>query len=106
MLAVEQILADSIGTDATWGRKFPSPLIQRGLTGSGASIHVPATGGKNASALCWSLTLSQLRERIADLLPEKLAAVDKTLQLLTDPTFFDFTFATAIAWGRRPMSSE
>jgi SAM-dependent methyltransferase len=102
MSSVEQVLAAAIGTDATWPRTFPAPLQRQGLADVGATIHLPATGGRNASAVCWSLTLSQLRSRIAETQPGRLPAVDETLRLLADPTFFDFAFATAITWGRKP----
>jgi SAM-dependent methyltransferase len=102
MHAVESTLAATIGTDARWPRTFPLPLLAHGLTAVSASVHVPTTGGCNASARCWSHTLTQLRPRIAEHLPQALTAVDETLRLLGDPDFFDLTFATAVCWGRKP----
>ncbi|MEV6924612.1 methyltransferase domain-containing protein [Dactylosporangium sp. NPDC051485] len=102
MHAIESTLAATIGTDTAWPRAFPAPLQQHGLAQVSASVHIPATGGRNASAQCWSHTLTQLRPRIADHAPEALPAVDETLRLLDDPDFFDFAFATAICWGRKP----
>ncbi|MFE9694281.1 class I SAM-dependent methyltransferase [Micromonospora sp. NPDC005806] len=101
MLAVERVLAETIGTDAVWPRRFPRPLQERGLIDLGAAMHVPVTGAQNASSACWSHTLTQLRPRIAANHPSTLASVDETLRLLADPTFYDFAFATAIAWGRK-----
>jgi SAM-dependent methyltransferase len=102
MSSIERVLADTIGTDATWSRAFPAPLQRRGLTDVGAVVHLPVTGGGNASATCWSLTLTQLRPLIAETQPDQLPAVDETRRLLDDPAFFDFGFATAIAWGHKP----
>ena len=99
--SVESTLAATIGTDAVWPRTFPAPLLRHGLTDVSASVHLPATGGRNASARCWSHTLLQLRPRIAEHVPGALPAVDEALRLLELPDFFDFAFATAICRGRR-----
>jgi SAM-dependent methyltransferase len=101
MHAVESTLAATIGTDAEWPRTFPAPLLRHGLTQVSASVHVPATGGRNASARCWSHTLTQLRPKITEHTPEALPAVDEALRLLSLPDFYDFTFATAICSGRK-----
>ena len=100
MHAVGSTLAATIGTDSTWPRTFPAPLLRHGLTEVSASVHVPVTGGRNASARCWSHTLRRLRQQIADQQPGALSAVDEALRLLDLPEFHDFTFATAICWGR------
>jgi len=102
MQAIEATLATVIGTDARWPRTFPAPLLAHGLTAVSASVHVPATGGRNASARCWSYTLTQLRPRIAEHMPDALPAVDETLLLLDRADFFDLTFGTAVCWGRKP----
>jgi SAM-dependent methyltransferase len=101
MYAIESTLAATIGTDAEWPRTFPEPLLRHGLTQVSASVHVPATGGRNASARCWSHTLAQLRPKIAKHTPQALPAVDEALRLLGLSDFHDFAFATAICWGRR-----
>src|SRR5262249_54959346 len=97
---IEQVLAKTIGTDSTSARQFPGPLVARELVDVGTTVHLPTTGGANASALCWTLTLTRLRTRIRefDLVSED--TLDEALELLADPAFFDLAFATAIAWGR------
>ncbi|MEU7871815.1 methyltransferase domain-containing protein [Dactylosporangium sp. NPDC049140] len=105
MHAVESTLAATIGTDARWPRTFPSPLLAHGLTGVSASVHVPATGGRNASARCWAYTLTQLRPRILDHMPEARPAVDEALRLLDRQEFFELSFATAVCWGRKPATA-
>ncbi|EFC84166.1 bifunctional 2-polyprenyl-6-hydroxyphenol methylase/3-demethylubiquinol 3-O-methyltransferase UbiG [Parafrankia sp. EUN1f] len=102
MLGIEQVLAKTIGTDSTWARGFPEPLRSRGLVDVGMSVHLPTTGGGNASARCWTLTLNRLRPRIRDLRLASDAALDEALDRLADPSFFDVGFATAIAWGWAP----
>ncbi|KPM54312.1 methyltransferase [Frankia sp. R43] len=102
MLGIEQVLAKTIGTDSTWARRFPEPLRSRGLVDVGMTVHLPTTGGGNASARCWTLTLNRMRPRIRDLRLASDAALDEALDRLADPSFFDVGFATAIAWGRAP----
>ncbi|ABW14919.1 Methyltransferase type 12 [Parafrankia sp. EAN1pec] len=102
MTAIEQVLARTIGTDSTWARGFPGPLRSRHLVDVGTSSHLPTTGGANASACCWALTLSRLRPHILSLGLATADTVDRALDLLADPAFFDLSFATAIAWGRAP----
>ena len=105
MLAIESTLAATIGTDAVWPRSFPAPLLQHGLTQVSAAVHLPTTGGRNASSQCWSHTLAQLRPRIAEHFPETLSDVDEAMRLLNRPDFFDFAFATAICWGRKKTAA-
>ncbi|WP_045878774.1 class I SAM-dependent methyltransferase [Pseudofrankia sp. DC12] len=102
MGAIDQVLAKTIGTDSTWARRFPGPLVDRNLVDVGTTVHLPTTGGANASALCWSLTLTRLRTRIREFDLVSDDTLDEALELLADPAFFDLAFATAIAWGRRP----
>jgi len=98
MEAIAATLARTIGTDTDWPRTFPAPLQRHGLQQLNAAVHIPATGGRNASARCWSHTLTQLRPRIA---PESIAAVDATLRLLERPDFYDLAFGTAVCSGHR-----
>ncbi|OAA22316.1 Methyltransferase domain-containing protein [Frankia sp. EI5c] len=102
MRGIDLVLARTIGTDSTWARGFPEPLLKRRLVDVGMTVHLPTTGGGNASAQCWALTLARLRPRIRelDLVPDE--TLDEALDQLADPAFFDVTFATAVAWGRAP----
>jgi SAM-dependent methyltransferase len=101
MEAIAATLAVTIGTDTDWAGTFPEPLERHGLTEVAAGVHVPTTGGGNASARCWSFTLAQLRPAIARHRPGALAAVDEALRLLERPDFVDYAFGTAITSGRR-----
>ncbi|CAO5176518.1 Methyltransferase family protein [Frankia sp. AiPs1] len=104
MRSVADVLAHTIGTDCAWARGFPGLLLRRGLVEVGAMVHLPATGGAGASAQCWALTLARLRQHILDRDPTLAETVDQTFDLLADPAFFDFAFATAIAWGTAPRA--
>ena len=78
--AIESTLATVIGTDARWPRTFPAPLLAQGLTEVSASVHVPATGGRNASARC-GRTLLVLRDRRVQPAP-RIRAVPPLLEAL------------------------
>ncbi|MBL7496924.1 methyltransferase domain-containing protein [Frankia sp. CNm7] len=102
MRGIGEALARTIGTDSGWARGFPGPLRDRRLVDVGTAVHLPATGGANASARCWTLTLTRLRPRIRELDLASEDTLDEALAQLADPAFFDLAFATVIAWGRGP----
>ncbi len=104
MLAVEAVLARTIGTDCAWSRRVPAGLLDRGLVEVGAAASLPVTGLGNASASCWSLTLEQLAPRIIELGLATEDILDRTQALLADPRFGDLGHGTLSAWGRRPSS--
>ncbi len=104
MLAVEAVLARTIGTDFTWSRRMPTGLLDRGLVEVGAAATLPVTGLGNASASCWSLTLEQLTPRIIEFGLATQDVLDRTQSLLVDPRFGDLGHGTLSAWGRRPWS--
>ncbi len=106
MDALMDTLARTIGTDTDWPWTFPEPLAVRGLTGLGAEAHVPATGGRNASTRCWSLTLTQMRPRILELGLADAATLDGALRSLDDPAFSGFASATVSCWGRKPTQGS
>jgi SAM-dependent methyltransferase len=101
MDALVTTLSRTIGTDTDWPWTFPAPLRDRGLTGLGAAAQIPITGGANASAQCWTLTLNQMRPRILELGLASADSMDRALDLLADPAFFDFATANIACWGRR-----
>ncbi|MBO3751168.1 class I SAM-dependent methyltransferase [Streptosporangiaceae bacterium NEAU-GS5] len=101
MDALIKTLNLTIGTDTDWPWTFPAPLHERGLTGIGAAANIPITGGANASAQCWTLTLTQMRPRILELGLASADSLDRALDLLGDLAFFDFATATIACWGYR-----
>ncbi len=104
MLAVEAVLARTIGTDCAWSRRVPTGLLDRGMVAVGAAATLPVTGLGNASAACWSLTLEQLAPRIIESGLATQDNLDRTQSLLVDPRFGDLGHGTLSAWGRRPSS--
>jgi SAM-dependent methyltransferase len=90
------------GTDYTWARSFPTPLVRRGLVDVGAEVDTPVLRGGSPVAEFWSLTLEFLRPRIvaADLMTP--AELDAARALLADPDFWDLSPAFVATWGRAP----
>ncbi len=104
MLAVEAVLARTIGTDCTWSRRVPTSLLDRGLVEVSAAATLPVTGLANASASCWSLTLEQLAPWIIEFGLASQDTLDRAQSLLADPRFGDLGHGTLSAWGRQPSS--
>jgi len=104
MLAVQGVLARTIGTDCAWSRRLPTGLLDRGLVEVGAAVTLPVTGLGNASASCWSLTLEQLAPRIIEFGLATQDTLDRAQSLLADPRFGDLGHGTLSAWGRQPSS--
>ena len=104
MLAVQGVLARTIGTDCTWSRRLPTGLLDRGLVEVGAAVTLPVTGLGNASASCWSLTLEQLAPQIIEFGLATQDTLDRAQSLLADPRFGDLGHGTLSAWGRQPSS--
>lgn len=106
MLAVEEVLARTIGTDCAWSRGLPGELLDRGLQDVGAAAYLPMTGLKNASAQCWSLTLEQLAPRILELGLLSQDTLDRTQDLLADPRFSDLGHGTLSVWAQRAAPEQ
>lgn len=106
MLAVEQVLARTIGTDCAWSRGLPGELLDRGLQDVGAAAYLPLTGLRNASADCWSLTLEQLAPRMLELDLVNRDTLDRTQDLLADPRFSDLGHGTLSVWARRAAPGQ
>lgn len=106
MLAVEEVLARTIGTDCGWSRGLPGELLDRGLQDVGAAAYLPVTGLRNASADCWSLTLDQLRPRLLELGLLSQDTLARTQDLLADPRFSDLGHGTLSVRARRAAPEQ
>lgn len=106
MLAVEQVLAGTIGTDCAWSRGLPGELLDRGLQAVGAAAYLPVTGLRNAPADCWSLILEQLAPRMLELGLLSQGTRDRTQDLLADPRFSDLGHGTFSVRARRAAPGQ
>jgi SAM-dependent methyltransferase len=90
------------GTDYTWARTFPAPLVRAGLVDVGATVDVPTLRGGTPVAEFWSLTLEFLRPRMVALGVCTDADIAEARSLLADPGFWDLSPAFVSTWGHRP----
>jgi len=89
------------GIAAEWARQLPQLLARQELQAVAAEGEIPMFPGTSAMAEFWSLTWTQVRERIlAAGVDEKL--LEDVLRMLSDSTEWFTGPAIIAAWGRRP----
>jgi SAM-dependent methyltransferase len=91
------------GTDYTWARTFPQPVIDAGLADVGASFEAHAMRGGSPLARLMSLTIQSLGSRIVETGIADEPVLKAAYRQLDDPDFWDLAPALAGAWGRRPL---
>jgi SAM-dependent methyltransferase len=96
-------LIGKTGTDYTWARTFPQPLIDAGLTDVDASFETQVMRGGSPLARLMSLTIQSLGSRIVEMGLADEAGLEAAYQELDDPDFWDVAPSLAGAWGRRPL---
>jgi precorrin-6B methylase 2 len=105
--AMDAVMNRAMGTDMIrWPRTLPRPLEAAGLVQVSAQATVPALRGGNAHAgLVW-YTLDAISgpALAAGLLSED--EVKTARNLLTDPSFVDYSYGLIIARGRRPPAPK
>jgi SAM-dependent methyltransferase len=84
------------GTDGSWARRLPERLDALGLAGVDAEVDTQLFRGGSAPAQFWSLTWTQVRERV-----RATADLDAGRAALEDPRLWFYGPAKVIAWGRR-----
>jgi precorrin-6B methylase 2 len=102
--AMDAVMNRAMGTDMIrWPRTLPRSLEAAGLVELSAQATVPAMRGRSAQAgLVW-YTLDAISQPAlaAGLLTED--EIQTARDLLTDPSFVDYSYGLITAWGRAPM---
>jgi SAM-dependent methyltransferase len=100
--ALYQALPTFLDTDCMWGRRYPEPLVRRGLTDISMDVFTPPVHGGGPFALHIHESLARIRPAIlAGGVEESL--LDRALADLRDPNFHDLNYALVIARGRKPV---
>lgn len=102
MVAAVSMLGRRVGTDSTWPRILPAPLIAAGLTDCAAEAAAPPVHGGTPMATWIRATMQLAHNEVlhASLLnAEELA---ESYSYYSDPTYIDYTWLTMTAWGRHP----
>jgi SAM-dependent methyltransferase len=90
-----------VDIDPLLGRRYPAPLVERGLTDVGLEIVAPPVRGGGPFARLLHESLDRIRPlvRACGIAESEL---DSVLGDLCDPSFWDLGYGLAIAWGRKP----
>ena len=96
-----QALAETIGSDLNFGRRYPQILLENGLANIGVAADVPAVYAGSPLAEFWRLTFGQARSRIIATGLSDDERVDACLKYLEGPTTWDFSLGMITAWGQR-----
>lgn len=95
------VMREMVGTNPTWARTYPAPLVAAGLIDVDAECRLRTMQGGTREARMFELMLAQLGPQMA---ATGLITGDEITTLraqLRDPSFFDFPPAVIRAWGRR-----
>jgi SAM-dependent methyltransferase len=100
-----EMVATTVGSDATWPRTFPLPLERAGLTETSAEISTPVMRG--GSALAATIAASARLGAPGMLAAGTITAeeLDEVCALCADPSLVDCSFQLIVAWGRRPVTA-
>jgi len=98
-----RFMADSIGSDTDWGRRYPEPLAACGLTGISLAVEAPVVEPGGPLARFWDLSFRQTAPRIVAGGYAKADDLDETLRYLADPDTRELSFVLCTATGRRPQ---
>jgi SAM-dependent methyltransferase len=99
--AFGQDMVQHAGVAPQWARQLPQLLVKQGLELVAAEGDIPMFAGASPMAEFWSLTWTQVRERIlAAGVGENI--LEDVLGMLSDATEWFTGPAIIAAWGRRP----
>lgn len=102
--AAAAVVRTMMGTDPSWARAFPKPLIEAGLVDVDAECRLRMMRGGTREAVMMDLMYEQLgphMEATGLISDDELTSVR---QLLRDPDYVDLPPAVIRSWGRRPGS--
>ena len=104
--ALHAVLPTFLSTDFSWGRRYPQPLVQRGLVDIECEVFTPILrGGDNPFALMLASSFERLRPALVENGTDE-SLINATLKNLADPDFWDFEFALVTTWGRKPSEGS
>lgn len=92
----------SIGVDPYLGRKLPAWLQQLGLQNIETATEIGFVQGGSARARIWQLAVEHLRQPLLDTGIPSEGAIDRFLNVTTDPTAWSLDYTTVAAWGQKP----
>jgi len=95
-----------LGTDTAWVRRYPEPLLRRGLHEVGQRTDLWEVRGGTPQATFFQLTIPTFRSRMLASRQVTAEQLDRVARALDDPAFAEFGIGLSSAWGRRPLSGD
>jgi SAM-dependent methyltransferase len=103
MLALARaVVLRASGRDCFWARALPALVAGMGLRQTGAEGDFQVIQGGSPLAEFFSLTATQMRDRILESRDLDEGRLDEALDLLKDPGFWGLGGAGIAVWGQRP----
>lgn len=102
MTAAVGVLSDRIGTESTWPRVLPAPLIAAGLIECGAEAAAPPVHGGTPMASWIRATMQLAHDELVAAGKFTAEELAESYTSYSDPTYVDYTWLTMTAWGRHP----
>lgn len=96
------VVLQASGRDCFWARALPALVAGMGLTHTGAEGDFQVIQGGSQLAEFYSLTATQMRERILESRDLDEGRLDEALELLKDRGFWALGGAGIGVWGQRP----
>jgi SAM-dependent methyltransferase len=93
---------EHVGTDLTWPRTFPAPLVRLGLDDVGMDGSLSLVGGGRPMALFWVEAVKGWGPVVVEAGGATEEQVAEVVALMHRKDFCDLGLATVAAWGRRP----
>ncbi|MET0236491.1 MAG: methyltransferase domain-containing protein [Kibdelosporangium sp.] len=96
-------LENSIGSDATWGLRYPDLLREAGFTDIGVEMYQPSMTPSSPAGQFFQHNFDRLRDRIlADGLVDE-ETFEAAMQAMREPGFAELSMGLVTAWARKPM---
>jgi hypothetical protein len=100
--AISETLQQRIGTDGTWPRLFPQPLMRLGLEAVDVAVCCSVVGGGRTMGRFMAQVASMTSSAMIEAGQVTEAEVDGFVSLMEREDFRDLGPATVATWGRRP----
>ncbi|MER5934573.1 class I SAM-dependent methyltransferase [Streptomyces sp. NPDC002054] len=101
-LATLKQYKEQVGTDLTWPRTFPAPLVELGLEEIGLDGDLSLVGAGRPMSLFWGEAIKGWGPIVVAAGGATEEQVEKAAGRMYQKDFWDLGLATMAVWGRRP----
>ncbi|MEV8535019.1 class I SAM-dependent methyltransferase [Streptomyces sp. NPDC051211] len=101
-LATLEQYKEQVGTDLTWPRTFPAPLVNLGLEEIGIDGDISVVGAGRPMSLFWGEAIKGWGPIVVGAGTATEEQVERAAAKMYQDDFYDLGLATMAVWGRRP----